>query len=65
MNRNKIACGCKNITYGMIEDAIKSGASNYDEVEQRLQFGTSCGRWKEFIAYLVRDLFEENMKQTI
>ena len=62
MNRDKIACNCKNIKYGMIEDAIKDGASSYDEVEQRLQFGTSCGRCKEFIAYLVRDLLEENMK---
>ena len=25
MNRNKTACNCKNITYGMIEDAIKNG----------------------------------------
>ena len=23
MNRQKIACNCKNITYGMIEDAIR------------------------------------------
>lgn len=32
MKRNKIACNCKNITYGMIEDAIKDGAKNYEEV---------------------------------
>ena len=31
MNRDKIACNCKNIKYGMIEDAIKDGASSYDE----------------------------------
>ena len=40
MKREKIACNCKNITYGMIEDAIKNGASSYEEVEQILKFGT-------------------------
>ena len=30
MKRNKIACNCKNITYGMIEDAIKEGAKSYE-----------------------------------
>ena len=33
MNRQKIACNCKNIIYGMIEDAIKAGAKNYEDVE--------------------------------
>ena len=32
MNRQKIACNCKNITYGMIEDVIKAGAKNYEDV---------------------------------
>lgn len=59
MNRDKTACSCKNITYGMIEDAIKNGASSYEEVEEILRFGTGCGQCKEFIQYLVRDLLEE------
>ena len=56
MNRQKTACHCKNITYGMIEDAIKTGATSYEEVEKRLRFGTGCGKCKEFILYLVRDI---------
>lgn len=56
MNRQKIACHCKNITYGMIEDAIKTGATSYEEVEKRLRFGTGCGKCKEFIQHLVRDI---------
>ena len=40
MKRDKIACNCKNITYGMIEDAVKKGASSYEEVENLLKFGT-------------------------
>ena len=59
MKRNKIACNCKNITYGMIEDAIKDGAKSYKEVEMRLRFGTGCGKCREFIQYLIRNLLAE------
>ena len=43
MNRKKEACHCKNITYGMIEDAIKAGEKNFDEVQKATGFGTGCG----------------------
>ena len=43
----------------MIEDAIRQGASSYEEVEKRLRFGTGCGKCLEFIQVLVRDLLEE------
>ena len=60
MKREKKACVCKNITYGMIEDTIKlKGAKSYDDVENMLRFGTGCGKCKEFIQYLVRDILEE------
>ena len=42
MKREKTACHCKNITYGMIEDAIKNGAKSYEDVEKKLRFGTGC-----------------------
>ena len=60
--REKTACNCKNITYGMIEDAIKNGADTYEEVEKQLRFGTGCGECKEFIGFLVRDILEEERK---
>ena len=59
MKRDKVACNCKNITYGMIEDVIRNGASSYEEVEKQLRFGTGCGKCREFIHYLVRDYLEE------
>lgn len=59
MKREKIACNCKNITYGMIEDAISNGASSYEEVEELLKFDTGCGQCKEFIHFLIRDILEE------
>ena len=49
MNRQKTACNCKNIAYGMIEDAIMAGATSYEEVEKQLRFATGCGKCKEFI----------------
>ena len=62
MKREKIACNCKNITYGMIEDAIQNGASSYEEVEEFLKFGTGCGQCKEFIHFLIRDILEGRRK---
>ena len=63
MKREKMACNCKNITYGMIEDSIKKGAASYEDVEKQLRFGTGCGKCREFIQYLIRDLLEENRNQ--
>lgn len=63
MKREKTACNCKNITYGMIEDVIRNGATSYEEVQRRLQFGTGCGKCKEFIQYLVRDILEEEAER--
>lgn len=59
MKRNKTACNCKNVTYGMIEDAIKNGAKSYEEIQEKLRFGTGCGKCREFISFLVRDYLEE------
>ena len=59
MKREKIACNCKNVTYGMVEDAIKNGAKSYEDVEKQLRFGTGCGKCKEFIQFLIRDLLAE------
>ena len=63
MKRDKIACNCKNISYGMIEDAIRQGAESYEQVEAQLRFGTGCGQCRDFIRVLVRDILED-MKHT-
>ena len=43
----------------MIEDAIKESAKSYEDVEKQLRFGTGCGKCKEFIRFLIRDIIEE------
>ena len=59
MNRKKEACHCKNVTYGMLEDAVRSGAKSYEQVQQMLKFGTGCGKCVEFIRYFVNERLQE------
>ena len=49
MNRSKEACHCRNITYGMIEDAIKNGAETFQEVQDATGAAKGCGQCKDFL----------------
>ena len=59
MNRRKEACHCRNVTYGMIEDAIKNGAVTLQEVQEVTGAGKGCGKCKDFLVCLIRDIKEE------
>ncbi len=59
MNRNKEACHCKNVTYGMIEDAVQNGADTLQQVMETTGAGKGCGKCKEFLEYLIQDIKEE------
>ena len=59
MNRSKEACHCRNVTYGMIEAAIRNGADSLQQVMEATGAGKGCGKCKEFLGYLVRDIKEE------
>ncbi len=59
MKRDKIACSCRNITYGKIEDAVKAGATTPEQVKEATSCGGSCGRCMEIIEYLIRDILLE------
>ena len=63
MKRNKMACNCKSVSYGMIEDAVRNGARAYEEAQAVLRFGTGCGKCREFIEFLIRDINEEIDKE--
>ena len=52
LNRRKEACHCKNVTYGMIEDAIRNGADTLQQVIDMTGVGKGCGKCKEFLEYL-------------
>ena len=59
MNRRKEACHCKNVTYGMIEDAIRNGADTVEQVMEATGAGKGCGKCRDFLACLIRDILEE------
>ena len=59
MNRNKEACHCRNVTYGMIEDAIKNGAETFQDVQDATGAAKGCGQCKDFLICLIRDIKEE------
>lgn len=56
---NKEACHCKNVTYAQIENAIRQGAKTPEQVQKITGYGTGCGRCREFVQYLIRQLLEE------
>ena len=63
MNRNKLACGCREVTYGMIEDAVRGGADTLQAVMDVTGAGRGCGKCRDFLEYLVRDIREELEKE--
>ena len=58
-NRQKEACHCRNVTYGRIADAIASGADTVQQVMDMTGAGKGCGKCREFLEYLIRDILEE------
>ena len=65
MNRRKEACHCRNITYGMIEDAVRSGADTLQAVMDATGAGKGCGKCRDFLEYLIRDILEELEREKI
>jgi len=59
MNREKLACRCHNVTYGKVWDAVAKGARTVDEVSKATGAGTGCGKCREFLEYLIRDILRE------
>jgi len=59
MKRDKTACNCHNVTYGMIEDAVRSGADTLEAVMEKTGAGTGCGKCRDFLPFLIRDVLEE------
>ena len=59
MNRRKEACHCRNVTYGMTEDAVRGGADSPQAVMDATGAGKGCGKCKDFLEYLIRDIREE------
>ena len=64
MNRSKEACHCRNVTYGMIENAVRGGADTLQAVMDATGAGRGCGTCRDFLEYLIRAIREEMENET-
>lgn len=56
MDRNKVICRCFNITAGAIEDAVKSGATTFEDVQAKTSCSTGCGCCEQDVRDLINEL---------
>lgn len=56
MDRDKIICRCFKVSAGAIEDAVKSGAKTFEQVQDKTNCSTGCGCCKEDVVTLINDL---------
>lgn len=63
MNPNKLACNCRNVTYGKIEKAIREGARSFEEVQAATNCSKSCGKCREVIEMVVKNYIEDVEKE--
>ncbi|RGY98084.1 (2Fe-2S)-binding protein [Clostridium sp. AM58-1XD] len=62
MNLDKIVCSCMSVTNGMIKDAVDSGATTLEEVQEITGAGTVCGVCLDDIQHLVDEFVAEKNK---
>lgn len=56
MDRNKIICRCMNVTAGQIEDAVKGGATTFQQVQEKTKCSTGCGCCKIDVENLIKEV---------
>lgn len=56
MNPDEVICSCLDITKGMIQEAVNSGATTLEEVQEINNVGTICGACVEDVENLIAEL---------
>lgn len=56
MNPDEVICSCLDITKGMIQEAVNSGAATLEEVQEINNVGTICGACIEDVEQLISEL---------
>lgn len=56
MNPDDVICSCLDITKGMIQEAVNSGATTLEEVQEINNVGTICGACIEDVKDLIAEL---------
>ena len=59
MNMEKTVCYCMGITNGMVKDAVDSGATTLEEVQEITGAGTVCGACVDNVRRLVEEFVGE------
>lgn len=59
MDLDKTVCYCMNVTNGMIKEAVDSGASTLEEVQEITGAGTVCGSCLENVQHLIDQFVSE------
>ena len=62
MDFDKIVCNCYSVTNGMIKEAVDSGATTLEEVQDATGAGTACGACLDDIQHLVDQFVAERDK---
>ncbi len=58
MSDDKIVCNCMGVTVGDIREAIKNGASNFEEVQEATSAATVCGKCLEYAENVVKAILD-------
>lgn len=58
MDRSEVVCSCLGITYGDIEDAVKSGAKTFEEVQEKTEVGTVCGACVDSVTEMIQEMVD-------
>ena len=59
MDLSQTVCYCNNVTAGMIKEAVDSGASTLEEVQEITNVGTVCGSCINDITRLIEQFLNE------
>ena len=62
MNLDKVVCNCRNVTIGMIKNAVDNGANTLEEVQKITKAGTACGSCVDNVRQLVEQFVLERKK---
>lgn len=54
MSEAKVICTCMGVTDEDIKKAVKDGAKNYEEVQEKTQCGTVCGMCEEEVKKIIK-----------
>ncbi|MTV50898.1 (2Fe-2S)-binding protein [Heliobacillus mobilis] len=59
MKADDIVCGCNNVTYEDLENAIANGAKSFEKVQEVTKAGTGCGGCTDTVKSLVNKMLSK------